>query len=1424
MADKNTQFYAILTNIGAAKQANADALGIPWKITQMGVGDANGAEPTPNATQKTLINEWRRAPLNQLKVDDNDPSIIVAEQVIPADIGGKWIREIGLYDEAGDLVAVANCAPTYKPLLSQGSGRTQVLRMSLVVSNAASVQLKIDPSVVLATREWVTEELSRQDFKHSVLVATTAGITLSGLQTIDGVTLTAGARVLVKNQAAAKDNGIYTVVAGSAWKRAADADTTARVTPGLLVLVESGTVNGDSGWQLVTDASIALGVTALSFEMAFGRTGVNAGTYKSVQVDKYGRVVSATNPTTVAGYGITDVYTKSETYSRSEIAKAIADSVTTAVNGLVDSAPGALDTLKELATAIGNDPNFSSSMINELAKKANLQSPKFSGTPETPTPPASSTGLQVANMSALATAVAASARQFKTAVIGVSTNITLTAAQMGNAVQFNGGAMTLALPSVSDVGNGASVILRNPSATVTQNIVVASSGSIVDAGTTGGSLALKPFEWAELASSGSAWFVVGRGKLKEAAEIDSPSFTGSPTAPDQAPTDISSKLATMSAVRAVLGYFGLGSTEGGKGLPATVAELATMPSGNYYYPTAISPYPEFAFVQRMTYGGNRGFEVGNIPYTDRFFGRASNQNGTWRPPVELASLDALVKAVNTAKRNYSGNVVGVGVDTTLKGDQTGLAFNAVAPVTITLPASSDAGSGGTFIIRNVSSGAVTIAVASGKIYEKNNAESTVSIRPGEWVELQASTANYFINQRGTLNEIGKVIADALAAVGLGVSGTPSNLDDVDAFDTPSGFYRVSAPKGTLPPGVSRYGPVIIERYSPTNIRQRFSPVGGGEGREFTRTRGSDNKWMDWDESARVASPRLTGDVGVPTRPTADRSDNAASTLYVANLLASLGLGTNVAPLCEDVDAQKTSGFFFLETRLSANMPFNNNGFLLQFPWNGDSAALQIYVAATADKFMYRAKSSSNWRAWKDIPSLDGVIGAINNSSRSFRTQAARGIAESLTLNTTTHMGSLLQFNAGGLTVTLPVSTSVPDGTVVTLRNPVGTTQTLAVPSGSIVEEGGTASKMTLQASEWVELTSSGTMWFVSARGKVKEAATVDQLQEAVQPLAPLNSPALTGKPTAPTQKVNDASKLLATTEFVELSKRNYSGPVLGFSSSMSLSVAQSGRLYQANANNLTVTLPAAVDAAGGTAYAFRNPNGGTLSIKAASGSIVADVTLGTLVLQPGEYVELVSNTNTGWFVSSRGKLAESPTVDAMNAAVTAAAPPGQVAHFACESPPTGWLKRNGAAYSRTAYPALFAEIGTKFGAGNGTTTFNVPDDRELIDRAWTDGLNAADTGRVLFSTQAGQIESHGHTGYTNSAGAHSHTMQFIRERITSGFVPDGGNAVFGDQESDGVQTLTSSTGGVHNHTLNIGNTGGTETRMANRAYLACIKY
>ncbi|HEK1204535.1 TPA: phage tail protein [Proteus mirabilis] len=151
----SAKFFALLTVIGANKLAKATALGTTLKITQMAVGDGGGTLPTPDTQQTKLVGEKRRAGLNTLFVDPKNDSQIIAEQVIPENEGGYWIREIGLFDDEGSLIAVGNCPETYKPQLQEGSGRTQTIRMILTVSHTESVELKVDPSVILATRESV---------------------------------------------------------------------------------------------------------------------------------------------------------------------------------------------------------------------------------------------------------------------------------------------------------------------------------------------------------------------------------------------------------------------------------------------------------------------------------------------------------------------------------------------------------------------------------------------------------------------------------------------------------------------------------------------------------------------------------------------------------------------------------------------------------------------------------------------------------------------------------------------------------------------------------------------------------------------------------------------------------------------------------------------------------------------------------------------------------------------------------------------------------------------------------------------------------------------------------------------------------------------------------------------------------------------
>ncbi|EJC8782710.1 phage tail protein [Salmonella enterica] len=321
------KYYAILTNQGAARLANATMLGSKLNLTQMAVGDANGVLPTPDPAQTKLINQKRIAPLNLLSVDPNNQSQIIAEQIIPENEGGFWIREIGLYDDEGVLIAVANCPETYKPQLQEGSGRTQTIRMILVVTNTEAITLKIDPSVVLATRKYVDDKISEheQSRRHPDASLTAKGFTqLSSAINSESETLAATPKAVK----AAYDlaNGKYT------------AQNATTIQKGIVQL--SSATNSTSE----TLAATPKAVKAVMDE-----------TNKKAPLNSPALTGTPTTPTAPQGTNSTQI--------------ASTAFVMAAIAALVDSSPDALNTLNELAAALGNDPNFATTMTNALAGK-----------------------------------------------------------------------------------------------------------------------------------------------------------------------------------------------------------------------------------------------------------------------------------------------------------------------------------------------------------------------------------------------------------------------------------------------------------------------------------------------------------------------------------------------------------------------------------------------------------------------------------------------------------------------------------------------------------------------------------------------------------------------------------------------------------------------------------------------------------------------------------------------------------------------------------------------------------------------------------------------------------------------------------------------------------------------------------------------
>ncbi|HBM1899745.1 TPA: phage tail protein, partial [Escherichia coli] len=328
MSTTTRKFKTVITDTGAKKLAQAAAPdGKPVRLTHMAVGDGGGTLPTPDSKQTRLVHEVWRHTVNRVILDAAHQNRIIAELVIPPETGGFWIREIGVFDEHGDLIAVGNTAESYKPTVAEGSGRAQTFRTILTVSSTATVALTVDNTMVMATVDYVDDKLKEHEHsrRHPDASLTAKGfVQLSSATNSTSETLAATPKAVK----AAYDlaNGKYT---------AQDA-TTAR--KGIVQL--SSATNSTSE----TLAATPKAVKAVMDE-----------TNKKAPLNSPALTGTPTTPTAPKGTNNTQI--ASTAY------------VMAAIAALVDSSPDALNTLNELAAALGNDPNFATTMTKALAGK-----------------------------------------------------------------------------------------------------------------------------------------------------------------------------------------------------------------------------------------------------------------------------------------------------------------------------------------------------------------------------------------------------------------------------------------------------------------------------------------------------------------------------------------------------------------------------------------------------------------------------------------------------------------------------------------------------------------------------------------------------------------------------------------------------------------------------------------------------------------------------------------------------------------------------------------------------------------------------------------------------------------------------------------------------------------------------------------------
>lgn len=372
MSTTTRKFKTVITDTGAKKLAQAAAPdGKPVRLTHMAVGDGGGTLPTPDSKQTRLVHEVWRHTVNRVILDATHQNRIIAELLIPPETGGFWIREIGVFDENGDLIAVGNTAESYKPIVAEGSGRAQTFRTILTVSSTATVALTVNNTMVMATVDYVDDKLKEheQSRRHPDASLTAKGFVQLSSAT-NSVSETQAATPKAVKAAYDLANGKYTAQDASTTRKGlvqlSSATNSTSETLAATPKAVKAAYDLANGKYTAQDATTAQkGIVQLS-SATNSTSETLAATPKAVKavMDETNKKAPLNSP---ALTGTPTTPTAPKGTNNTQIASTAY--VMAAIAALVDSSPDALNTLNELAAALGNDPNFATTMTKALAGK-----------------------------------------------------------------------------------------------------------------------------------------------------------------------------------------------------------------------------------------------------------------------------------------------------------------------------------------------------------------------------------------------------------------------------------------------------------------------------------------------------------------------------------------------------------------------------------------------------------------------------------------------------------------------------------------------------------------------------------------------------------------------------------------------------------------------------------------------------------------------------------------------------------------------------------------------------------------------------------------------------------------------------------------------------------------------------------------------